>query len=197
MWPPGNPPLHLLPTWWGRLEYSRKEGMKTLICENYGGSGDYPRCQRIPQGRDGRGLLAEVPAFFRGPSVGQRVPLVASRCRTPFRWSPPYRCAPPKDAIFRKINELLEQGVIRPSKSPYASPAFIIPNSGGDFRMMYYRMVNAKVVFDSYPMPTIDQAFEQFGGRCMVLGLGLGLLSDPLFRKESADHRFLYPIRPV
>jgi hypothetical protein len=27
-----------------------------------------------------------------------------------------------------------------------------------------YRKVNSKVVFDSYPMPTIEQAFEQFGG---------------------------------
>jgi len=36
-----------------------------------------------------------------------------------------------------------------------------------------YRKVNAKVVFDSYPMPSIDQAFEQFGGavRFSVLDL--------------------------
>jgi hypothetical protein len=27
-----------------------------------------------------------------------------------------------------------------------------------------YRKVNSKVVFDSHPTPTIDQAFEQFGG---------------------------------
>jgi len=147
---------------------------------------------------EGRGLcwLNFLP-YFRGPSVRQCPPYdIEASDSTPVR-SVPYRCAPPKIAIFRKIiKELPEQRVIRPTKSPYASPAFIIPNSGGDFRMMYYRMVNAKVVFDSYPMPTIDQAFEQFGGRCMVLGLGLGLLSDPLFRKESADHRFLYPIRP-
>jgi hypothetical protein len=33
--------------------------------------------------------------------------------------SPLYRCAPPKLDIFRGIaNELLEQGVVRPSKSP-------------------------------------------------------------------------------
>jgi hypothetical protein len=27
-----------------------------------------------------------------------------------------------------------------------------------------YRKVNPKIVFDSYPMPNIDQAFEQLGG---------------------------------
>jgi hypothetical protein len=33
--------------------------------------------------------------------------------------SSPYRCAPPKAAIFRRmVDDMLEQGVIRPSKSP-------------------------------------------------------------------------------
>jgi hypothetical protein len=80
--------------------------------------------------------------------------------------SPPYRCAPPKVAIFKKtVDELLVQGVTRASKLPYTGPAFLIPKSGGDFRMVVdYWKVNMKVVFDSYPTPTIDQALEQFGG---------------------------------
>jgi hypothetical protein len=36
-----------------------------------------------------------------------------------------------------------------------------------------YRKVNAKVVFDSYPMPTIEQAFEQFGGAVVLSVLDL------------------------
>ena len=63
------------------------------------------------------------------------------------------------------VDELLENGVVRPSKSPYASPAFLVPKAGGVYRMVVdYRKVNGKIVFDSYPMPTIEQAFEQFGG---------------------------------
>jgi hypothetical protein len=59
------------------------------------------------------------------------------------------------------VNGLLEQGVVRPSKSPYASPAFLVPKGGDAFRMAVdYRKVNSKIVFDPYPMPTIDQAFE-------------------------------------
>jgi hypothetical protein len=50
---------------------------------------------------------------------------------------------------------------VRPSKSPYAGPAFLLPKRGGGFQMVVdYRKVNSKVVFDSYPMPTIEQAFE-------------------------------------
>ena len=102
---------------------------------------------------------------------------------TPVR-SPPFRCAPPKLAIFKDvINELLEQGVIRVSKSPYASPAFLVPKSGGGYRMVVdYRKVNAKVVFDSYPMPTVEQAFEQFGGAVVfsVLDLNSAYYQIPL-----------------
>ena len=36
-----------------------------------------------------------------------------------------YRCAPPIRAVFKAmVNDLLEQGVVRPRKSPYASQAF-------------------------------------------------------------------------
>jgi len=47
--------------------------------------------------------------------------------------------------------------------------------------MVDYRKVNAKVVFDSYPMPTIDQAFEQFGGgmRFSVLDLNSAYIIYP------------------
>ena len=30
--------------------------------------------------------------------------------------------------------------------------------------MVDYRKVNTRIVFDSYPMPTIEQALDQFGG---------------------------------
>jgi hypothetical protein len=66
--------------------------------------------------------------------------------------------------IREMIDDLLEQGVLRPSKSPHASPAFLVPKSEGGFRMVVdYRKVKYKVVFDSYPMPTMEQAFEKFG----------------------------------
>ena len=86
-----------------------------------------------PSGEGGsRYVLAEFPALFSrtlGTATCPPYDIEVSDS-TPVRF-PPYRCAPPKIAIFRKIiNELLEQGVIRASKSRYASPAFLIPKSG-------------------------------------------------------------------
>jgi transposase InsO family protein len=129
-----------------------------------------------PSGVNSKSIVAEFPAVFSST-------LGTAKCTpyeielsdpTPVR-SPPYRCAAPKLAIFRKmVDDLLEKGVVRTNKSPYTSPAFLVPKSGGDYRMVvHYRKVNAKVVFDSYPMPTIEQAFEQFGGAVVFLVLDL------------------------
>jgi hypothetical protein len=94
------------------------------------------------------------------------------------------------------VDELLQQGVIRPRKSPYASPAFLVPKHGGEFRIVVdCRNVNSKVVFDSYPTPTIDQAFEQFDG-AVVFGarFELCLLPNTIFGEESPNYAFLYSL---
>lgn len=85
---------------------------------------------------------------------------------------------------------------MRPSKSPYASPAFLVPKSGGEFRLVVdYRKVNAKIVFDSYPMPTVEQAFEQFGGAAVftVLDLNSAYYQIPLSRNSRRVTAFCTP----
>ena len=143
-------------------------------------------------------LMAEFPSLF-SPSLGTAkcTPYdIELSCTTPVR-SPPYRCAPPKLHIFRQsVNELLEQGVVRPSKSQYASPAFLIPKSGGGFRMVVdYRKVNAKIVFDSYPLPTIEQAFDQFAGAVIfsVLDLNSAFFQVPLIPRSRRVTAFCTP----
>jgi hypothetical protein len=71
------------------------------------------------------------------------------------------------------VDELLEQDIVRPSKSPYVSPGYLLPKKWADFRMVVdYSKENAKVSVDSYPISTIEQSFEQFlERRCSVLNL--------------------------
>jgi hypothetical protein len=72
------------------------------------------------------------------------------------------------------VEDLLRQGIIRPSKSPYASPAFLVPKSDGTYRMVVdFRKVNKKIKFDSHPMPTMDEAFQQFSGATVFSVLDL------------------------
>jgi len=58
-----------------------------------------------------------------------------------------------------------------------------------------YRKVNSKVVFDSYPIPTIDQAFEHFGGAVVfsVFDLNSAYYQIPLSFKSRRVTAFCTP----
>jgi hypothetical protein len=94
------------------------------------------------------------------------------------------------------IDDLLEKDVKWPSKYPYASPGFLLPKRGGSVRMVVdYRKVNQKIVFDSYPVPSIDQAFEKFGGATVfsVLDLKSDYYQIPLSRRSQRITAFCTP----
>jgi hypothetical protein len=56
------------------------------------------------------------------------------------------------------------KSVVTKSYSQYASPAFLVPKPNGGHRMVVdYRLLNKKVVFDAFPMPTFDAHLEQAG----------------------------------
>ena len=91
-----------------------------------------------PEGVNARSIMTEFPGLF-SPTVGTAhvTPYEIELTDVASVRSPPYRCAPPKLEIFRGIvNEMQEQGVVRPSKSPYASPAFLGPKGKDAFRIV-------------------------------------------------------------
>lgn len=71
--------------------------------------------------------------------------------------------------IEKQIREMLDQSIIRPSKSPYNSPLWIVPkktdNDGGQkWRLVIdYRALNAVTVDDKFPIPNIDSLFDKLG----------------------------------
>jgi len=125
------------------------------------------RAQNYPSNFRPEILMEEFPSWFSSSlGIGKcNLYHIELSNTTPVR-SPPFRCAQHKLRIFKQlVNELLEQAGIKPSKSPYASPVFLVPKSGGVFRMLVdYRIVNSTILFDSYPMPSLEQAVEQFSG---------------------------------
>ena len=62
-----------------------------------------------------------------------------------------------------EIEELLAQGIIRPSKSPWSLPIVPVAKKGSDkVRMcINYRKVNAVTEPDMYPMPRLDNMLEE------------------------------------
>ena len=64
-----------------------------------------------------------------------------------------------------QISELLSKGFIRPSSSPWGAPILFVSKKDGSFRMCVdYRALNKLTVKNSYPLPRIDDIFDQLRG---------------------------------
>ncbi|CAF3221850.1 unnamed protein product [Rotaria sp. Silwood2] len=76
--------------------------------------------------------------------------------------SPPFRYAPTrKQVIEQNLNEMLDQGIISPSTSPWASPVILVPKKDGSLRFCIdYRKLNAVTIRDAYPLPRIDDTLD-------------------------------------
>ena len=77
-----------------------------------------------------------------------------------------YEVAPNKlPAVQEEIKEMLDKGVIVPSKSPYSSPIVTVPKKDGTNRMCIdYRMLNEITTKDAYPLPRIGQTIDALQG---------------------------------
>ncbi|KAD5507822.1 hypothetical protein E3N88_15525 [Mikania micrantha] len=78
----------------------------------------------------------------------------------------PYRLAPTEmQEIFNQMQELLDRGFIRLSFSPWGAPVLFVKKKDGSFRMcIYYRELNKVTIKNRYPLPRIDDLFDQLQG---------------------------------
>jgi hypothetical protein len=64
-----------------------------------------------------------------------------------------------------QLQELLDKGFIRPSNSPWGAPVLFIKNKDGTLRLCIdYRQLNKVTVKNRYPLPRIDDLFNQLKG---------------------------------
>lgn len=94
-------------------------------------------------------------------TIQHEIPLVDTR---PFRL--PYRKIPPSQwqDVRKLLTEMEAEGVIRPSKSPYASPVVIVTKKDGSLRLCVdYRKLNSCSTRDAFPLPRIEEALEALG----------------------------------
>ena len=64
-----------------------------------------------------------------------------------------------------KLQELLEKKYIRPSVSPWGAPILFVKKKYGTLRLCIdYRQLNKVNVKNKYPLPRIDDLFDQMRG---------------------------------
>jgi hypothetical protein len=73
------------------------------------------------------------------------------------------------DEVRQHLEQVLSCGIIRKSKSPWASNVVLVRKKNGKLRMCVdYRMLNNKSVKDAYALPKIEEVFDVLNGASWV-----------------------------
>ncbi|UYV80241.1 K02A2.6-like [Cordylochernes scorpioides] len=78
----------------------------------------------------------------------------------------PYRVSAKEQEIIKEqIDEMLRDGIIRPSSSPWSFPVILVKKRDGKYRFCVdYRKLNDVTVKDVYPIPRIDEVLDTLQG---------------------------------
>nr|GEX12719.1 putative reverse transcriptase domain-containing protein [Tanacetum cinerariifolium] len=78
----------------------------------------------------------------------------------------PYRLAPTEmQELANQLKELQDKGFIRPSFSPWGAPVLFVKKKDGSFRICIdYQELNKLTIKNRYPLPRIDDLFDQLQG---------------------------------
>nr|GEY08950.1 DNA/RNA polymerases superfamily protein [Tanacetum cinerariifolium] len=101
----------------------------------------------------------------------------------------PYRMAPIElKELKEKLQELLDLGFIRPSVSPWGASVLFVKKKDGSMRLCIdYRDRNRVTIRNRYPLPRIDDLFDQLQGRKFFSKIDLKYGYHQL-REEHEEH---------
>ncbi|GJY00771.1 putative reverse transcriptase domain-containing protein [Tanacetum coccineum] len=87
----------------------------------------------------------------------------------------PHRLAPSEmKELSEQLKEISDKGFIRPNSSPWGAPVLFVKKKDGSFRMCIdYRELNKLMVKNRYPLPRIDDLFDQLQGSSVYSKINL------------------------
>ncbi len=151
-----------------------------------------------PQRRDIKELISSFHSLFHDvPScttilkhdidVGNAVPVKQHA----------YRVNALKRSVMKtEVKYLLENGLAKPSCSPWSSPCLLVTKSDGSARFCTdYRKINALTVPDCFPLPRMEDCVDTLGPARFVSKLDLlkGYWQVPLTSRASDISAFVTP----
>ncbi|GJS23539.1 putative reverse transcriptase domain-containing protein [Tanacetum coccineum] len=118
------------------------------------------RLEDVPIVRDFPEDLSGIPPARQVEFQIDLVPGAAPVARAPYRLAPSEM-----KELAEQLQELSDKGFIRPNSSPWGAPVLFVKKKDGSFRMCIdYRELNKLTVKNRYPLPRIDDLFDQLQG---------------------------------
>ena len=111
------------------------------------------------------GELGRTPVMEMEIDTGQHTPILhLPRCMAPNE----------REEVASLVQQLLQQGVIEPSSSPWSSPVVLARKKDRSTRIcMASRHLNAAMRRDAFPLPHVDDTLDALGGANFLSTLDL------------------------
>ena len=78
------------------------------------------------------------------------------------------------DKVQKQLTDMVNEGIIRPSSSPWCAPAVYVPKPNGDIRICIdFVQLNRHTKKDSYPVPRADRPHQRLAGKTVFSKLDL------------------------
>ncbi|XP_039137100.1 uncharacterized protein LOC120274627 [Dioscorea cayenensis subsp. rotundata] len=105
-------------------------------------------------------------------SFDHRIPLLP---HTPPVNVKPYRYPHyQKGELEHLVAKMIVDGLIQPSTSPYSAPVLLVKKCDGTWRFCVdYRNLNTVTIKDRFPIPTVDELFDELSSACVFSKLDL------------------------
>ena len=135
-----------------------------------------------------------LPPYRPIPEVIPLEPGSKPTSRTMYRYS-----IREKEEMKKQLTSLLEKGLIEPSTSPFGAPVLFVDKPDGSKRMVCdYRAINKITLRNKWPLPRIDDLFDQLAGSAVYSTIDLisgynQLLLDPK-TQDAERSTFLTPM---
>ena len=108
-----------------------------------------------------------------------------------------------RERVCQLSDDMLNQGIIEPSGSPWASPVVLVAKKDGSTRFCVdYRKLNSITKLDVYPLPRIDDSLDLLANTQYFTSLDLmsgywqvGMAGDSQEKTAFTTHRGLYELK--
>jgi hypothetical protein len=78
---------------------------------------------------------------------------------------PYYKTVQQRKEVKQEVGKLIDQGILRPSNSPWSSPVLLRKKADGTFRFLVdFRRLNSITIKDSYPQPSAEELLHRLAG---------------------------------